>query len=157
MRRDALGHGAAAKSFSVDIQRRPRRGTWQAAAHSNSNEPGMTISAFSRPGALVDPLGAKESEQTSSANWSVSWAGVMLRGPHFPKVYFHPRRAAPQAASQPASPPPTTVILLFCTRIPCWNIRWTHPVLPPLITRSSPHSKHRCPVGRFHMVKWHSG
>ena len=102
----------------------PPAGTAVASAHSIINEPNRRISSFSRPTAFSILPARKELLQTSSANWSVWWAGELFTGRISYKSTATPRLASCHAASEPANPAPITVTLFSLTLSILFFLYW---------------------------------
>ncbi len=81
-------------------------GTEVSRAISSRHDPARRISSFSSQGAVFSLSDFSEFEQTSSAKWSVSWAGVLRTGRISNSSTATPRRAHCHAASDPARPAP---------------------------------------------------
>ena len=93
-------------------------GTRQASAASINWLPKARISALSSPTPEVGSSDRRELEHTSSARWSLTWAGERNRGFCSKSSTVCPERARRNAHSQPARPPPTTAMDNFCIYSP---------------------------------------
>ena len=107
--REAISSSTKRENRSRSTARAPPAGTAARSAHAMRTDPIARSSRFNIPAAESERVDLKEFEQTSSARWSVWWAGEPLVGRISYKRTSTPLSASWMAHSQPAKPPPITL------------------------------------------------
>src|SRR6185295_628795 len=103
---------------SRSTARAPPAGTFTRSATFTMSESSRRISSFRRPEAVSSRFDLSELEQTSSARSPVLCTGVGRTGRISCSSTRTPRRAACQAASEPARPPPMMMTRVACMECP---------------------------------------